>query len=191
MPAKEYPTAEYLRQCFDYQDGILYWRVRPREHFKDNRMWKAWNKKWSGKKAGCECWVSQKDGKGTKGKELRQVITLNSSHYYRSVLVYAYHKDEWHPKIDHKNGNTLDDRIEKLRPATSSQNGHNSTLMSSNTSGFRGVNINAYGNYQARITVNGKRESIGTFKTFEEAKSAYIAKSIEYFGEFSPYFKDK
>ena len=27
------PSVEFLRECFDYREGDLYWKVRPVEHF--------------------------------------------------------------------------------------------------------------------------------------------------------------
>ena len=33
MPNDKYPSIEYLRQCFEYRNGKLYWTERPIDHF--------------------------------------------------------------------------------------------------------------------------------------------------------------
>lgn len=71
-------------------------------------------------------------------------------------------------KIDHLNGNTLDNRIENLRVTTHSINMRN-RRQKSNKTGFRGV-------YPGRGTSNGKYEAIlklGTYDTPEAAHEAY------------------
>ena len=189
MPTQECLTVEFLRQCFDYiEDGRLFWKVRPKEHFSSIGMWKAWNTKWSGKEAGGVAWVSQRKDKEVE-RIPRHIIVLNGKHYFRSRLVYAFHTGEWPQKIDHENTRTLDDWIDNLRPATSSQNGHNRGILSNNTSGSISVCKNKYGKFTARITVNGDRKWLGSFKTLEEAEEKYREASIKYFGEFSPYYK--
>ena len=37
-------TLEYLRECFYYKDGKLFWKERPRHHFKTDWSWKRFNK---------------------------------------------------------------------------------------------------------------------------------------------------
>jgi hypothetical protein len=47
-------SIEYLEQCFsaNFKEGYLIWNARPLSHFKDERVWKIWNTKYSGTKAG-------------------------------------------------------------------------------------------------------------------------------------------
>ena len=54
MAAKELPSADYLRQCFEYDpsSGNLTWRRRPIDHFVDERASKIWNTRFSGAVAG-------------------------------------------------------------------------------------------------------------------------------------------
>lgn len=88
--------------------------------------------------------------------------------------------------IDHVNGNPLDNRKSNIRIATGSQNGINRGLPKNNTSGHKGVNWrNMDKKWQARLSVNGKRISLGMFKTKEEAALAYNEAAIKYFGEFA------
>ena len=89
--------------------------------------------------------------------------------------------------IDHINQDRSDNRKINLRLANKSKNAMNSKTRSDNTSGFNGVVI--WGNrWRAQITLNQKMETIGYFDTFEEAVKARVAKEIELFGQFSPFY---
>lgn len=66
--------------------------------------------------------------------------------------------------VDHINRDPLDNRIENLRLLTHSQNSLNSKRKGYFWNGCR---------YRARIYIQGKNIELGTFKTEEEASSAY------------------
>jgi hypothetical protein len=52
--------------------------------------------------------------------------------------------------------------------------------------GYKGISVDRGGRrVQARMTVDGKRVLIGTFKSLESANAAYEAAAIKYFGEFN------
>lgn len=48
---------------------------------------------------------------------------------------------------------------------------------------FRGVNMNKHGSWCVSILFSGKRVHLGSFRSFEEAKSVRLAAEIKYFGE--------
>lgn len=52
MSAKQYPSVEYIRQCFHYENGKLFWLERPLHHFPDEHHFKCWNTRFRGKEAG-------------------------------------------------------------------------------------------------------------------------------------------
>lgn len=85
--------------------------------------------------------------------------------------------------VDHKNGNGLDNRKSNLREATHSQNSMNRDYPRS-VNQYRGVTFVRPGKFQARITVNGKRESLGYFSSDSEAALAYNQASKKLHGEF-------
>lgn len=78
--------------------------------------------------------------------------------------------------IDHINGNPSDNRIANLRVASHSQNCQNKRkALPSSKSGLMGAMFdNSTGRYRSRIRVGGKRISLGSFKTPEEAHDAYL-----------------
>lgn len=89
-------------------------------------------------------------------------------------------------KIDHKNGNGLDNRRENLRFCTQSQNAMNSKIPKSNKTGYKGVSyIKRDRIYQAHIKANGKAINLGSFHDPVEAAKVYDEAAIKYFGEFA------
>ena len=87
--------------------------------------------------------------------------------------------------LDHKNGNRTDNRIENLRIATHAQNIANAKVLRTNTSGYKGVNKRRSGKWQAVITVNQKKTSLGTFADIEDAAAAYAKAARSAFGDFA------
>jgi hypothetical protein len=76
-------------------------------------------------------------------------------------------------KIDHKNGNGLDNRVDNLRIVNSKQNGQNQQLQGrSKTSQYKGVSF-AKTKWRAYITIDGKLRHLGLFNSEEDAAKAY------------------
>ena len=84
---------------------------------------------------------------------------------------------------DHINGNGLDNRKCNLRVCSRSQHHYNRTPKKGK---YKGVNMGGRGRkWQARITVEGKRISLGYYKRQEDAARAYDIVARKYFGEFA------
>lgn len=102
-----------------------------------------------------------------------------SSQYMHRVLV------DW-PRVDHINGDGLDNRRCNLRPATHADNMRNARLRVDNSSGFKGVTASKRaGRWAAAIHVNGRRLHLGSFEDAQDAARAYDAAALTYFGEFA------
>lgn len=86
-------------------------------------------------------------------------------------------------EVDHKNGDGLDCRKSELRFATHSQNNCNA-FRPGKLSQFKGVRPSG-AKWNARIKIDGKQVSLGSFCTEEEAARAYDAKAKELHGEFA------
>jgi len=171
-------TAEYLRQCLDYdpETGLFVWKARPQEHFKDNRAYNSWNARYAGQKA------------GSFDKNGYLVIGINKKVYkaHRLAFLYVY---GWLPKqVDHKNNDGLksDNRIINLRAANHSTNGMNQGKQKNNTSGLKGVYwFKASNKWGSIITKGYKRIYLGSFDCPAAASFAYQIAADMYHGEFA------
>ena len=90
-------------------------------------------------------------------------------------------------QIDHKNGDTFDNRKSNLRVCNNQKNSFNKNKNSNNTSGYKGVYFDKDRNkWRASIQFNGKSyKSPKRYNTPEEAYEWYKLKSDELFKEFS------
>lgn len=86
--------------------------------------------------------------------------------------------------VDHINGDTLDNRIQNLRPATNQQNQWNAKLRVDSVTGFKGVAKKGK-KYRAYIYVDNKQRSLGAYRTARDAAIAYNGAAIALFGEFA------
>jgi HNH endonuclease len=86
--------------------------------------------------------------------------------------------------VDHRNGNTLDNREANLRTATVAQNQMNRAAHRINPTGFKWVHETPTG-FISQIQANGVTYPCGRFNTALEAHMAAREKSIELHGEFA------
>jgi len=145
-------TQKQLQQRYDYLDGSLVSKL-------------------TGNIVGNPC-----------GSEGRLKLTVLGSTYFIHRLIYFYFKGIMPIEVDHRDGNFLNNRIENLRPANSSQNKCNTVVP--NSTGYRGVSKSG-NKYKAKIKFNGIHYHIGLFETPEEASNAYKKKAIELHGDFA------
>lgn len=89
-------------------------------------------------------------------------------------------------KIDHRDGNGLNNQRYNLRPATTSQNGQNRRKFAPASSPYKGVCFSKRDTkWLSRIAVNGRRVLLGYFLSEQDAARAYNDAAKKYFGEFA------
>lgn len=179
MSVSQYPTVDYLRQCFKVEDGKLFWLKRPRQHFDHNKGYAIHIRRFAEQEAG---YLNVR-----KNGDRRWMICLDGKMYLRYRIIWAMQHGEWPAaKLDHRDRNPLNDAVGNLRPATQSQNSANSTKSKANTSGFKGVFWRKKTKkWISHIRANGKTRYLGQYDTPEEAGEVYLKASKAHFGEFA------
>lgn len=91
-----------------------------------------------------------------------------------------------HKRVDHINGDRLDNRRENLRLVTPKQNTWNRHTAPRGEVSYWGVaKVAASGHYRAYVTERGKQKSLGVFVTAEEAAHAYNLEIKRVRGDFA------
>lgn len=160
-------TKKLVRECFDYDPlapSCLRWKVNNK------------SKKVKGLPVGC-LWNGY-----FKCKWRNKPFIVHR-------IIFLYHHG-WLPKtIDHIDGNSKNNKIENLRPATIQQNKANSKKQktkSRRASKFKGVSWCLIRNrWHARIMFNGKRMHLGHYINEEEAGEAYDLAAKKFFKEYA------
>lgn len=88
--------------------------------------------------------------------------------------------------VDHKNGDTMDNRKANLRICTQEKNNYNKKLSNYSSTKVKGVTYKEKTKkYYARIGYKNNRISLGVFDTLYEAAKAYNEKASELYGEYA------
>lgn len=88
--------------------------------------------------------------------------------------------------VDHRNGNTLDNRRSNLRICSNRENLQNAGKFDPGAaSPYKGVCLGYKGQFKAQIMADGKRIYLGSFPTPELAAQAYDTAARKHFGEFA------
>lgn len=110
---------------------------------------------------------------GTKNRKMHRVI-LNLVKYRDSKI-----------KVDHINGDPLDNRKENLRKCTHAQNLKNRNF-EEGSKNFNGISFNkGIKKWETYITVNGERIRLGYYKDKIKAIAARLEAEIKYYGEYA------
>jgi hypothetical protein len=166
-------TQEEVLRLFEYRDGVLYWKERPRSDFKTELAWKQWNPKHKGKKAGC--WSGH-----------HVTVAINKKHYALARIVFLMHYGYLPEIVDHADCNPMNNCISNIRAATKAENQRNAGMFSHNTSGYKGVVWSkACQKWTARIKHNGKNIYLGVFKSKDLANQVVRQKREFLHGQFA------
>ena len=91
-----------------------------------------------------------------------------------------------HEMVDHIDGNGLLCVRSNLRLATNQENSRNRRANISRSDGLKGVSFDGRRNaWRAYISIDGKQKWLGYYRELDDARAAYCAAAIEYFGEFA------
>lgn len=171
MAKRPMPDLAIARKLLDYdpETGILTWRVRDSEMFKSDLVAASWNERFAGKQAG-----------GLTSGGYICVRILRAQLMAHRLAWFITHGTE-PESLDHINGDTADNRLCNLRAVTHSENTRNAARRCDNTSGACGVKWHWQARlWTARITVDGKRMSLGYFRNKEDAIAARKAAERKY-----------
>lgn len=87
---------------------------------------------------------------------------------------------------DHRDRDQLNNQRDNLRPCTRTQNLMNRGLLTSNTTGYKGVSFTSReGKYRAYINYEQKQKHLGYFDCPIEAAKAYNRAAKRFYGEFA------
>ena len=116
-----------------------------------------------------------------------EYFATNDSKNHKLILLHRLIVNAPDDKVvDHKNHLEYDNRKQNLRVCEYSDNTHNMSNTSRNTSGVKGVcwykSINSW---HSRITIDGKTVSLGYYKSFDDAVKARKKAEKKYYGEFN------
>lgn len=158
MLRNEVLTVEFLRECFDSRDGVLYWRERPVAHFQRPADHITFAKKHAGKPAG----KLGVNGYVTVGLRIDGRAISMAAHR----IVWALHHGCWPEKhLDHINRVRHDNRIENLREVTVAENNRNCATRRI----FPNVAPGNAGRFDAQVKLGDVGVHIGVFDSAEEA----------------------
>lgn len=89
-------------------------------------------------------------------------------------------------RVDHRNGNGLDNRRENLRPATNSQNSANAAKQPGCSSRYKGVAWSKRAqSWSAQITRDRHKTHLGYFDSEPDAARAYNVAALNIWGEYA------
>ena len=113
---------------------------------------------------------------GTVNKDGHLRIRLDFKRYFAHRLAWFYVTGEWpENQIDHIDGDPGNNRFANLRDAHRSINMQNRRKAQKNSAtGVLGVQFAGKYGYRAAIKQDGKPTYIGTYRTLEEARQAYL-----------------
>ena len=111
-------------------------------------------------------------------------MTVDGEKYLVHRVIWFLVTGEWPEEVDHKNLVKTENWWDNLREADRFKNNQNTRMKSRNETGIKGVSPKR-GKWRARIRVNGKDLSLGSFVSKELAAAAYAQAARQHFGEFA------
>jgi hypothetical protein len=156
--------AEFVRDCFEYRDGVLHWSLtRPEHHFGRHSDYVTFQKKTAGKPAGRRAedgYISVKFRRNGKSVQLSA-----------SRIVWMMHHGNWpEHTVGHINGDPSDNRVENLTDWERAWPYHSPA----GKTGLQTVVGRKDGRFDAQIRIGSRKESIGVYDSAEAARTDYL-----------------
>lgn len=164
-------TVDLLRQLLRYEPetGKLFWRHRSPGMFTptNNKTAEQLCRWWNGRFAGQEALTA------TGPENCRQGRVLSTPVYAHQVA-WAMQTGAWPAhEVDHEDGDRSNNRFRNLRDVTHAENMKNKRLYKNGNGVIHGVaKHKTRGTWQAYITIDGKRQYIGTYACWGQAVNA-------------------
>ena len=154
-----------VRECFDYKDGALYWKVKKARRTK------------IGQRAGS---FDEKTG--------YYRVHIDSKMQKLHRVIFLYHHGYLPNYVDHIDGNKTNNKIENLRESTFSENCMNQKVSTRNTSGTKGVMWHKRDKrWFVQLRINSKCHSFGYYEDKELAELVAMEATNKFHKEFSAY----
>ena len=126
----------------------------------------AFNRRFRTKRSTCDYLTGSSSYLGVQKKLLAHRVAF---------FLYHGHYPVWPNSVDHINHDGCDNRIVNLREVTAKEQAMNTRLSKSNTSGVKGVSfLKDRNKWRASANIDGKKTSLGTFLTMNEAVAARL-----------------
>lgn len=110
---------------------------------------------------------------GHRKRNTYKQIQFRGKDYLAHRVAWLLHYGVWpENKIDHCDGDGLNNRPGNMKDATNQENQRNSRMYQTNTSGFPGVSRER-GKWRAVIYINGRQKYLGCFDDKDKAATAY------------------
>lgn len=153
--------------CVDLQRGKLFWKTPPKPR---------------AGLVGLEAGTVRESRCGKK----YWIVKLGGRAYGRAHLIFLAANGRYpRPMVDHRDGDSLNDRPSNLRDATRTQNAWNHKGRKRRIDLPMGVRLTKSGRFAARISFHGKQIHLGAFNTIDEASFVYAVKRQKLYGEFA------
>jgi hypothetical protein len=173
------PDKIYLLECFDVdlEAGRLTWRPRPLHHFSSERYQRCADTQCSGREAG---WPRFHP----RAARWRWFVRLHGKDCARHRIIFFLAFGLQPPEIDHRDGDSLNDRVSNLRAADRFTNGTNRRNQLGKISGAPKGVTPVGKRWVAQIMTHGIHYHIGTYDSADAAHQAYCQKAKELHGAF-------
>jgi hypothetical protein len=182
IKTRKMPPIEYLEECFIYDKtspSCLRWKKRPSHHFANIRSFQAWNTENAGKPAGSLRTSGENPSNDRYCYQVYLTVNKVPMRLFSSRIVFMMHNrgaDIEDKFIDHKDNNSLNDKIENLRSVEPWQNALNRKFYKNYYPGTKADRLKSLNRrYRASVQFRHNDHTIDVrFKSSLKIEEAYL-----------------